>query len=62
MLKFAFYNDHNDIAQGEHFRETRVNVGYSFNALLVIQAKHGDLNRGNGSSGGGEKGMDEGHL
>ena len=56
MLKFAFYNDHNDIAQGEHFRETRVNVGYSFNALLVIQAKHGDLNRGNGSSGGGEKG------
>lgn len=37
-------------------------MGYSFDALLVIQAKHGDLNRGNGSSGGGEKGMDEGHF
>lgn len=41
MLRFAFYKDHSDTAWGVHFRETGVNVGYSFNAVLVVEAKHG---------------------
>ena len=56
MLRFAFYNSHNDTAWGVHFGET------SLNALLVFQAKHSDLNWRNISSKSREKGMDEGRF
>ena len=41
------------------FRETRVKVGHSLHAVVVVQAKYGDSD--DNSSGGGEKGTDEEH-
>lgn len=37
-------------------------MGYSLDAIIIVQAKHGYLEWDQSSSGGGEKGMGENHF
>lgn len=44
------------------FRETRGNVGYSLDDIIIVQAEHSDLGLDHSRRGGGGKRMDETHF